>query len=1013
MSLRVIFFSNVLFNLLLIFLILISNTQVHAQSQDFIPIKSKYSFSTKATDRLNELISEKDYNNALEFADKAILATYNSNLFEEMVFLMDRKADILRRLQEFEKAELAATDAIKAANKHLRKNHILLSKTYLTRGIIQHRKYDFYTASSNFDSAQVVYENALQYDSLMYDRIIEYKYYAYTYTEKNADTLRKYIDKRFKSVLDNPKSTTHDIIYLMHDYPKLNRETGDFYQALAYSVAEVVYANENIETIEAKDHTSAYYNLIYTLNSMKKYDLALAICEDVLNFYTSHSRFNESLNLIDIQALRPSILMNLKEFYKAIDYYIELISSFENSNKPNEIKFQSQLQISLASCYIAIGDNERANTYLDISLDKIKSKNKLPDKQAASLFRVKGDYYKSEIDFKNAFLSYDSAVKNGIPEYFLNSPLDFPIIQDQKISFTVLLDLKEKAISLSKLFKNEFSDSLALLNSINQYVLNSHSIIIDRRKELMRTEGKMFLSDNFRALYETGINSAYWQTLNNEHEEGIKKAREFFKISKSILFLEQAGEFEEINTNNIPQYLKEHYYDLSNETKEMNNEFFSKFNPGNLLSDSIKVLNSRLLESSRRLAKLKDSIGVYQRLNDALFISVNNEQPLKRGQLSLDFFVADTSIFILGKTKNEEFLEMVKLDSTLLQNIENVIQEVSSSPKFTNYKNLLSNFIGSSNYVFEKLIAPILNQIDENITTITIIPDDFLSRLPFEVLLTDSSTNYSSFKNLPYLIKSYTLNYQLTRAGKMLENSKTANKEILGVGYSSSTANNGNLEVGLPGTTEEIKQLQANFNGDYYLGEDATKNLFLTEAHNFDILHLAVHGETDQFGKYDARLIFNGGDSLLNTGDLYLANIQARMVVLSACESGTGEVIKGEGTFSIARGFALIGVPSIIMSLWNVNDRVTSNLMTSFYENISLGLSSVDALNRSKISYLERADAYTSHPYYWSSFISLGDPIELYPSSNEFSIWILAVLLMLVSGIVIWNYVKQKRRRTN
>jgi CHAT domain-containing protein len=984
-----------------------------SQSQDFSRVKSKYDFKTDATERLAELVTAKKYDEALEFANEEINKASKNAQYEELVLLIERKADLFRRLLQFEEGEKTATEAIQIAIEKLGQNHILLAKSYLTRGIIEHRKNDFYTASSNFDSSQVIYENSIQYDSLMYDRIIEYKYYAYTYTEKNADTLRKYIDKRFKSVLDNPKSTTHDIIYYMHDYPKLYRETGDFYQALAYSIAEVVYANENIETIEAKDHTSAYYNLIHTLNSMKKYDLALAICEDALSFYNSDSRFKESINLIDIQALRPSILMSLKEYNKAINYYIELISSFDNSIKPNEIKFQSQLQISLASCYIAIGDNDRANEYLDISLNKIKSINRLPDKQAASLFRIKGDYYKSEIDFKNAFLSYDSAVKNGIPEYFLDSPLDFPVIQDQKISFTVLLDLKEKAISLSKLFQNEFSDSLVILSSINQYVLNSHSILMERRKELMRTEGKLFLSDNFRALYETGITSAYWQTLNNEHEEGIKKARDFFKMSKSILFLEQAGEFEEINTNNIPQYLKEHYYDLSNETKEMNNEFFSKFNSGNLLSDSIKVLNSRLLESSRSLAKLKDSIGIYKRLNNELFTPKNNEQPLKRGQLSLDFFVADTSIFILGKTNNEEFLEMVKLDSTLLQNIENVIQEVSSSPKFTNYKNLLSNFIGSSNYVFEKLLAPILNQVNENITTITIIPDDFLSRLPFEVLLTDPSTESSSFKNLPYLIRSYTINYQLTRAGDMLENSKTAKKEILGIGYSSKNSSDGNAEVGLPGTTQEIKQLQANFNGDYYLGEDATKGLFLQEAHNFDILHLAVHGETDQYGKYDARLIFNGGDSLLNTADLYLANIQARMVVLSACESGTGEVIKGEGTFSIARGFALIGVPSIIMSLWNVNDKVTSELMTGFYEYISLGQSSVDALNLSKISYLESSDAYTSHPYYWSSFISLGDPIELYPSSNEFSIWVLAVLLMTVVVLLIWFYAKQKRRRTN
>ena len=516
--------------LIFLFFTLFLGITLQAQNQDFSRVKTKYEFKTASTERLIELVSAKKYEEALEFANEEINKASKNAKYEELVLLLERKADLYRRLLLFEEAEKTATNAIEIAKNQLGNNHFLLAKSYLTRGIIEHRKNDFYTASSNFDSSQVIYENSLQYDSIMYDRIIEYKYYAYSYTEKNADTLRKYIDKRFKSVLDNPKSTTHDIIYLMHDYPKLYRETGDFYQALAYAIAEVNYANENVETIEAKDHTSAYYNLIYTLNSMKKYDLALAICEDALSFYNTHSRFKESINLIDIQALRPSILMSLKEYKKAIEYYIELISSFDNSDKPNEIRFQSQLQISLANCYIEIGDKDRANKYIDVSLDKIKSINSLPDKQAASIFRVKGDYYKSEIDFTNAFLSYDSAVKNGIPEYFLDSTLDFPTIEDQKISFTVLLDLKEKAISLSKLFQNEYSDSLALLNSINQYVLNSHSILMERRKELMRTEGKLFLSDNFRSLYESGITSAYWQTVNAQKDEGIKQANEFFKL---------------------------------------------------------------------------------------------------------------------------------------------------------------------------------------------------------------------------------------------------------------------------------------------------------------------------------------------------------------------------------------------------------------------------------------------------------------------------------------------------
>jgi CHAT domain-containing protein len=987
---------------------------LQAQNQDFSRVKSKYDFKTEATDQLMRLMSESTkYDEALKFADNKIAEASKTNQYEELVLLLERKAELLRRIQKFDEAEKTATQAIKIAKNQLGKNHFLLSKSFLTRGIIAHRKTDYYTASANFDSAQIIYEKALQYDSLIYDRIIDYKYYAYTYAEKNTDTLKKYIDIRLKNAQANPKSTPHDLIYLMDDYPRLYRELGDFDQALAYSILQVIYANDNIDNIDATDHTSAYFNLIYTLYYLKKYDLALSVCDDILKFYRSVKKYRESINLNNIYSLRPSILIGLNKYNLAINDYITLISDFDKSTKQNEIKFLIQNEINLASCYLRVGNDKKAKYYLDLALVSLKSINKLPAKQAASLFSIKGDYYRLNDDYINSFASYDSAVRNDIPEYFLDDPLNFPIIENQKVSFKVLLGLKDKALSLNNLFINDLKDSLQLLYSADQYVQRTNRILLERRKELTRSEGKLFLSSNFKSLYEAGIQSSFLLSTNGHLTEGHQNASKFFKMSKSILFLEQAGEFDFMTKNNIPQYLKERYYTLSKRTKALNDKFYQNFSHLNILTDSIRNLNLDLLDATKSFSSLKDSLSSFMNMDEDMFLSVQSKNDiLEPRELSMEFFVGDSVIYILGSMQEGTVLEAIKLDSNLKSHIEYLIKEVSTRPQLTDYSALVSNFKFSSNYVYESLLAPVLSQLDQNIKTITIIPDEFLSKLPFEVLLTQKAEEKTSFKDLPYLIKSYTIKYKLTGTTGGGAHSKTAKKDMLGIGYSYDSNQDKSSRVGLPGTDLEIKQIQSKFSGDYYLGEDATKNLFLKEAQNFDILHLAVHGETDEKNKYNARLIFNGKDSLLNTGDLYLANIQARMVVLSACESGTGEVVKGEGTFSIARGFALLGVPSIIMSLWNVNDKVTSQLMSNFYVNISKGLSSTEALSQSKLTYLEKSDNYTSHPYYWSSFVSLGDPIQLFSKPFSYLAQIFVALISLLTlAVLLWFFARQKRRR--
>jgi CHAT domain-containing protein len=116
----------------------------------------------------------------------------------------------------------------------------------------------------------------------------------------------------------------------------------------------------------------------------------------------------------------------------------------------------------------------------------------------------------------------------------------------------------------------------------------------------------------------------------------------------------------------------------------------------------------------------------------------------------------------------------------------------------------------------------------------------------------------------------------------------------------------------------------------------------------------------------------------LYSGDLYNLRLNADLVVLSACETGLGKMSRGEGILSLARGFAYAGSKSILTTLWSVNDQATAIIVEGFYKHIKAGKSKDEALQLSRLEFLEKTDNKTAHPFLWAPFIMIGDtaPIQ-------------------------------------
>ena len=146
----------------------------------------------------------------------------------------------------------------------------------------------------------------------------------------------------------------------------------------------------------------------------------------------------------------------------------------------------------------------------------------------------------------------------------------------------------------------------------------------------------------------------------------------------------------------------------------------------------------------------------------------------------------------------------------------------------------------------------------------------------------------------------------------------------------------------------------------------------------------------------------------LNTYELLNLELNAELAVLSGCSTGDGELHKGEGVMSLSSGFQYAGVPAIVMSLWEVNDRFGSLVIAKFYENLSKGYTKNKALHQAKIDVLKQGNALYAHPFYWSSLTLLGENSEIsfYSKNSPLTtiIIILVLLFSVLAFIVFWRY---------
>ena len=295
-----------------------------------------------------------------------------------------------------------------------------------------------------------------------------------------------------------------------------------------------------------------------------------------------------------------------------------------------------------------------------------------------------------------------------------------------------------------------------------------------------------------------------------------------------------------------------------------------------------------------------------------------------------------------------------------------------------------SSFAASAR-LYDLLIRPVLPKIAPK-DQIVFVPDGVLHAVPFAALL-DLSTRRHLFQDYVLAVApSATFYVEALDRECALQSDRTPT--VLAVGNPTFNPKFAPTLLSLPDSEVEAAQLANLFPGSETLtGSGATQEAFLSAASRHEIVHFGGHALVNRDFPLLSHLLLAPEDQddsgLLFAHELYgtrLGNV--RLAVLAACRTASGP-IQGEGVQSLARAFLAAGVPSVVASLWDVEDSVSSRLVQVFYEYLRQGDSAPAALRRAQLTLLRDSDPSAPSPADWAAFEFVGASCALTYTGKE------------------------------
>jgi CHAT domain-containing protein/tetratricopeptide (TPR) repeat protein len=726
---------------------------------------------------------------------------------------------------------------------------------------------------------------------------------------------------------------------------------GFFYESfnLFYRSLEIADKLKDFE-----DEIDCLNNLGFILCELGNYEYSLEYFKKALALITENNKMAEILNSIGISIkLNAAKKNNIVKYFEANYYYRKALGlAIENKNTFVEAIILN----NIGSSYLAQNKINNALFYLKESLKRGKNEISL-DYISDTMINI-GDIYFDMHKYYEAEHYYKKAIKllknEKIPKVSWGAQYGLGRCFEKKNNINLAIYNYKKAIVAIETIDKNISLDIEKANVLKNKYIAYESLIKVLFCELKKDNNNPELINELLLYIEKA------------------KAKSLFELYRKKTKIKYYSDLrkryndKEFDKNNRPIF-----------TDETSKSLLDDYNKGinNYLCDTINSNNNQI-EGNNSIA-----------LNKLYDLRYN-----------LD---TQTSIFVYSIGEEISLLAVIQkygIDYYELPCRDEIEKSIKA------YLKLVSSF-SNKKYQGKKAAARILKEIFfpilanklKDIKKIIIIPDGLLFYLPFEALAIENNNDNSGM----FVIEKYDVSYSpsLLSIYVLAQKTKIRKNDIscLIIGdpdYLSFRSRSKNQYLNalikkfesdglslnpLPYTKEEALAIKDVINSNritMYLDHKACEeNIKKTNLKNYDIIHFACHGFYDEEAPTRSGLILSINpaskeDGLLQVGEIYDLDLDADLVVLSACQTARGQIARGEGILGLTRTFFYSGAKTVVSTLWNIDDISTVVFMKYFYTYLSEGMGKSEALRSAKIKMI---NSQYSHPFYWAAFVLNGD----------------------------------------
>jgi CHAT domain-containing protein/Tfp pilus assembly protein PilF len=826
---------------------------------------------------------------------------------------------------------------------------------------------------------------------------------------KRKGDLQKAIDL-YKKALENTDDKY--VLSLINDnIANVYTLTGDYSKAIYYYENTLSILLESDNEKKYSRIANNYHNQGYVYYKLGEYSLA----ED---YYLKSIQIAEEYQISGIGETYYNcglIYQNLDSLDKANLYFEKAIESYIMEFNENHY-MTAMAYVNYAVFLSETDDFSKSEFFYQKAYGiLINTLGKKHPYTSLCLFN-NGELYYKEKNYSKALNYYQKSLISKI--YNFNDSSIFNNPSQETIPDMDLLDiLKGKSNALLKLsqIENKETNLKSALSTLELSV----KFIEQLRMGYLYEDSKLVLAEKEHETYMAIIEIAYELLNITGNKDYSNIAFKYSERSKYAILRESINEENAKNIASIPDSIQKYEQEikeqigitrlsLANENKREH-------------PDSIKLteLKEKLFELRLSQEKLFKELEqnypkFYLRKYDNKVIEITDLQlNITDKEAILSYELTDSSLYTFVITKNFYVFNKTKIDTSFFSHLKYYEEYLHSE-----YEVGYVNYRIAAYELYQKLIEPFEDYLEGK--NLLIIPDSRMSLISFESLTTKPYKEqvYTDYATEPYLIRDYPIGYAYSATLQMNQKTKKKKWNPKFLGFAPDYKNSRDSLLDMPLGVKSIKNLSWLLSGKSFTNEDATEYNLKVNYSKYGILHFYAHGieniDNPQFSKmymsYEKDTLDDGYLHAYEIGEL---NIQADLVVLASCYSGSGAVNKGEGILSLGRSFINSGASSLVVSLWLAHYEPSIFELKTFYWYLALGKRKDEALRLAKLKYLESANPLDASPRYWSSLVIVGNQDALFKGFVFRKILLLLIIFAVFFLIVKFRKKQNRKKKLN